>query len=97
MIKAISRVGYFLAVAVLLSGLALAPWALAQRTGQDPLDPNALARFKNALDRDGFDVTPGAAVFENIVEEWCAGTIDNALYANNEPYIQVLVPESAWT
>jgi hypothetical protein len=30
-----------------------------------------------------------------MVEEYCAGTADSALYANNEPYAQVQVPKSA--
>jgi hypothetical protein len=72
--------------------LLLVPCAFAQRAGQDP---DSLARFQKALERDGFDVAPGAAGFANLPEEWCAGTVDNALYANNEPYVQVLVPKSA--
>ena len=31
----------------------------AQRAGQNPLDLIALAKFKDALIQDGFDVTPG--------------------------------------
>lgn len=72
--------------------LSLVPCAFAQHAGQDA---NALARFQNALKQDGFDVIPGAAGVINMPEEWCAGKVDNALYANNEPYLQVLVPKSA--
>jgi hypothetical protein len=78
--------------AVISAFLLLVPCAFAQGAGQDP---DALARFQDALESDGFDVNPGAALFFNIVEEWCDGQVDNALYANNEPYVQVLVPESA--
>jgi len=57
--------------------------AFAQRAGQDP---DALVKkFRNALSQDGFDVTPGLAGFANLPEQWCAGKVDNALYANNEP------------
>jgi hypothetical protein len=72
--------------------LLLAPCAFAQQAGQDP---NSLVRFKNALNQEGFDVNPGLAGSVNLPEQWCAGTIDNALYANNEPYLQVQVPNSA--
>lgn len=73
--------------------LLLTPCAFAQGAGQDP---DALVKkFQNAIERDGFDVTPGAATAVNLVEEWCAGTVSNALYANNEPYLQVMVPRSA--
>lgn len=72
--------------------LLLVPCAFAQQAGQDP---DALVKFQNALRQDGFDVTPGAAGVLNLPEQWCAGTVDNALYANNEPYVQVQVPNAA--
>ncbi len=72
--------------------LLVACIAFAQQARQDP---DALVRFQNALKQDGFDVTPGLAGFANLPEQWCAGTVDNALYANNEPYVQVEVPKSA--
>jgi len=77
--------------------LLLVPHAFAQPAGQDPLDPNTLARFKNVLRQDGFDVTPGAVVAWNLAAAWCANTpgVDSALYFNIEPYIQVQVPASA--
>jgi hypothetical protein len=76
--------------------LLLAPCAFSQRAGQDP---DALVRFQNALKQDGFGVTAGAAVILNPVAGWCAGTpllgFDHAIYANNQPYLQLLVPKSA--
>jgi hypothetical protein len=72
--------------------LALAPCTLSQRAGQDA---QALAAFQNALKQDGFDVTPGAAVAWNPAEAYCANQTDSALYFNNEPYLQALVPQSA--
>ena len=77
--------------AIMSTVLLLVPCAYAQGAKQDR---DALVKFQDALKQDGFHVTPGAAAFQNLVKEWCAGTIDSALYANNEPYIQVLVPES---
>ena len=41
---------------IMTTVLLLVPSAFAQRAGQNP-DP--LVRFQNALDQDGFDVTPG--------------------------------------
>jgi hypothetical protein len=72
----------------------IVPFAFAQRAGQDP---RALAKFQDALDRDGFNVTPGAVVVWNLVEQWCANTpgVDSALYLNKEPYLLMLVPKSA--
>ena len=83
------------ALSCLVLGLAcvsLAPRALAQPPGKGDA---ALAAFKSALDQDGFDVVPGLAGTLNLLEEYCAGTAETALYANSEPYVQVQVPESA--
>jgi hypothetical protein len=72
------------------------PSALSQRAGQHP---HALTTFTNTLERDGFDVNTGAPAILNLVAGWCAGTplpgFDHALYANNQPYLQLLVPKSA--
>jgi hypothetical protein len=76
----------------IMTVLSLAPCVFAQRAGQDF---NSLARFQNGLRQEGFDVTLGLAGALNLPEEYCAGTADTALYANNEPYVQVQVPESA--
>ncbi|HYN15351.1 MAG TPA: hypothetical protein VES66_06135 [Terriglobales bacterium] len=54
-----------------------------------------MLKFQNVLRQDGFDVIPGAAVAWNLVEQYCAKQVDSAMYLNNEPYIQVLVPKSA--
>jgi hypothetical protein len=75
--------------------LLLVPCAFSKQAGPDDL--RALVRFQNALKQDGFDVTPGAAVAWNLAADWCANKpgVESALYLNNEPYLQVLVPESA--
>ena len=62
-------------------------------------DARSLTAFQNALRLDGFDVNAGATTVINPVASWCAGTplpgYDNALYANNQPYLQLLVSKSA--
>jgi len=77
---------------IMSTALLLVPCAFAQRAEHHP---TSLARFQNELERDGFDVTPGAAVAWNLVAQYCANEVDSAMYLNNEPYIQVLVPKSA--
>lgn len=81
---------------VMATILLLVPCAFAQQAGQDP---KALVKFQNALKQDGFDVNPGAAAALNLVGAWCAGTpvpgFDHAVYSNNQPYLQLLVPKSA--
>jgi hypothetical protein len=76
--------------------LSLAPFAFSQPPGQDA---RALATFQDALKRDRFDVNIGAPAVLNLAAGWCAGTplpgFDHALYANNQPYLQILVPKSA--
>jgi hypothetical protein len=76
-----------------LAWLSLAPGAFPQPPGKDE---RTLAAFQNALNQDGFDVTTGAASVLNLVAAWCAGNpgVDHALYSNNQPYLQVLVPKS---
>ena len=74
-----------LLLTVIVSTLLLLPsYAFAQRGRQDPRDLIALANFKNALDRDGFDVSTGATTIINPVASWCAGTpipgYDTALF-----------------
>lgn len=79
-------------LAVIMSTVSLlAPCAFSKQAGEDP----RLAGFHNALSRDGFDVTLGLASFADLTEQWCSGKIKNADYANNEPYVQVSVPNSA--
>jgi hypothetical protein len=79
-----------------LAWLSVAPYALSQPPGQDA---RALFAFRDALNQDGFDVNPGAAAVLNLVAGWCSGTplpgFDHALYANNQPYLQLLIPKSA--
>jgi hypothetical protein len=76
---------------LMLLVLTLVPCAFSQRTGQDS---SALARFQNALKHNGFDVTAGVALAWNPAAAYCAGTADSAMYTNNEPYLQLLVPKS---
>jgi hypothetical protein len=81
-------------LSVIMSTLLLpAPSALSQRAGHHP---DALTTFTNALAQDGFDMALGIASAWNVPEEWCASTpgIDTALYANNEPYVVVKVPQT---
>jgi hypothetical protein len=80
---------------VIMSALLLpVPSAFAQRAGRDS---DSLTTFTNALDRDGFYVTPGEVGVWNLVAEWCDYTpgVDSAWYFNNEPYLQFRVPKSA--
>jgi hypothetical protein len=77
-----------------LAWLSLAPCAFSQPPKQDD---RALAAFQNALQRDGFVVSTGAAAALNLVTAWCGNTpgVDHALYANNQAYMQMQVPKSA--
>jgi hypothetical protein len=79
-----------------LAWLCLAPWALSQPPQKDA---RSLTAFQNALRRDGFNVNTGATTIINPVAAWCAGTplpgYNDALYANNQPYLQLLVSKSA--
>lgn len=79
-----------------LAWLTLAPCAFSQPPGQDA---RSLVAFQNALNQDGFLVNAGAPAVLNLVAGWCAGTpfpgFDHALYANNQPYLQLLIPKSA--
>lgn len=81
-------------VAFLWLCLAVLPYAFAQRAGQNP---NALGTFTTALEQDGFDVVPGTAVKFNVAAQWCSYTpgIDNAKFANSEPYVGFVVPKVA--
>lgn len=67
--------------------------AFSQAPAQNSGD---LTRFENALKQDGFDFSIGVVVPLNPAAEWCnyVPGIENALYANNEPYLTVLVPKS---
>jgi hypothetical protein len=78
-----------LVFAVISTVLLLVPCAFAKHAGPDS---QALTRFRDAMTREGFDVSLGATHALNAPVEWCAGKIDSALYANNEPYFQVVVP-----
>ncbi|RII28597.1 MAG: hypothetical protein CXR31_01580 [Geobacter sp.] len=70
--------------------LLLAPCVFAQQAGQDP---RALARFQSALNEDGFDVTPGAAMVWDPLGDLCAGTIPSARLANSGLYLILNVPK----
>jgi hypothetical protein len=81
-------------LALLWLCLVLVPCAFGQRAGQGP---DALIRFRNALEQDGFDVIPGAAVPVNLAAQWCTNKpgVTSAIYSNNEPYVGLLVPKAA--
>jgi len=72
---------------------------LAQAPGKDDA---ALARFRTALEQEGFAVNPGATFQLNVVRAWCdektplpGFAFDHAFYSNNQPYVGLLVPKSA--
>ena len=73
----------------------LAPCTFSQPPGQDA---RALTAFQDALQQDGFDVNPGAAIAINFVAMWCAGApspgVGGAGYSTNQQYLQLLVPKS---
>lgn len=75
--------------------LVMVPGVFAQPMSLDPLDSNALHRLHTALKQDGLDVRYGRAEAWNATAEWCEGKVDTAQGFNNEPYLQVLVPDSA--
>lgn len=70
----------------------LVPCAFAQRAGRDP--DALITKFRDALQQQGLDVTSGLAGVLNLPEQYCLYQADNALYANNEPYVQLLVPDT---
>jgi hypothetical protein len=61
--------------------------SLAQAPGKDDA---ALARFRAALEQDGFEVHRGDTTALNFVGLWCAGTpipgCGSALYSNNQRF-----------
>jgi hypothetical protein len=71
------------------------PVASSKNLVHDPQDHRNLERFKNALERDGFDVGIGLADTMDWAQEYCDGNRDDAGYVNRAPYLRVLVPESA--
>jgi len=74
---------------IMATVLLLAPCAFSKQAVQDS---NSLKKFKTALEQSGFEVRTGDVVSENATKAWCDKKINNALYANIEPYLQVLVP-----
>jgi hypothetical protein len=79
---------------IMLTLLLPAPYALSQRAGQDP---NALAKFQNALNQDGFDMSTGKVDVWNLAADWCAYKpgVESAWYFNDQPYLQIEVPKPA--
>ncbi len=73
--------------------LLLVPCAFSKQEGPD----HRLARFQNALDHDGFDVTPGTVEVWNMAADWCDAKpgVEHAWYTNNAPYLRLMAPESA--
>jgi hypothetical protein len=70
--------------------LALAPCAFPQQAGQNP---QALKKFKEALERDGFIVTVGGVRTFNLAAQYCAGSIADAGYYN-VPSVVPVVPKA---
>ncbi len=56
-----------------------------------------LGRFTDALEDDGFAVTPGAVKILNLAEDWCQGEpgVEHAWYTNKAAYLRLLVPTAA--
>ena len=79
--------------AIMSVGLLLVSGTFAQGARQDLGD---LDRFLDALEKDGFDVTPGAVEVLDVATAWCENTpgIENAGYGNKAPYLTLLVPKS---
>lgn len=75
------------AVLLLVSG-AFAPGARQ--------DLGDLDGFQQALERDGFYVTPGSIAIQNWAKDWCEDKpgVVHAWYANTQPYLVLQVPKS---
>ena len=79
---------------VIISAVLLqAPCVFPQQSIQDS---KQLAKFKNALKQDKFVVNTGGVGVWNLAADWCAEKpgVTSAIYFNNQPYLQFLVPKS---
>lgn len=63
--------------------------------GTAKADPDSLALFGQALEQDGYSVTPGAVEVWNMAREWCEGKREHAWYANDAPYLKLMAPKVA--
>jgi hypothetical protein len=82
-------------LSVIISAVFLyVPCAFPQ---QEIQNRNQLAKFKKALEQDGFDVNTGGVDVWNLAADWCAKIpgVTSAIYFNNQPYLQFLIPKSA--
>lgn len=64
-------------------------------TGTAKADPNSLTVFTQALEQDGYSVTPGVVEVWNMAREWCEYRREHAWYANNAPYLRLMAPVAA--
>ena len=81
-------------LSVIISAVLLqVPCVFPQQAIQDH---KALDKFQIALKRDGFDVNTGGVDVWNLAADWCAKKpgVTSAIYFNNQPYLQFLVPKS---
>ena len=85
----------FVMISVVFVLCVMTPTASSTPKPPDPRDQRALDRFRDALERDGFDVGVGLADTMDWAQEYCLGHRDDAGYVNKAPYLRVLVPESA--
>ena len=81
-------------LSVIISAVLLqVPCVFPQQAIQDR---KALAKFKIALEQDGFDVNAGGVDVWNLAADWCDNKpgVTSAIYFNNQPYLQFLIPKS---
>src|SRR5512146_3072715 len=81
----------------LCSAIIVGAFVCMPAPGTAKADPNSLTLFEDALNQDGFHVTPGAVEVWNMAADWCAGKpeFEHAWYTNNAPYLRLMAPESA--
>jgi len=77
-------------LSVIIAAWLLVPCAFAQRGGDGP---DALARFKSLLAKDGFNVQPGHSKSLDMWQQYCDGVTSSAKYNNKgAPYLTAVVP-----
>jgi hypothetical protein len=82
-------------LSVMISAVFLyVPCAFPQ---QEIQNRNQLAKFQKALEQDNFDVNAGRVDVWNMAADWCDNKpgVTSAIYFNNQPYLQFLIPKSA--
>ncbi len=81
----------WLCPAVLAGVFAAMPAVGRAAANRSDLDEQ-LQRLEVALQADDLDVRDGAVIPFNAVSLYCGGAIPSAIYANDEPYLRVMVP-----